>query len=286
MATLESHQSSASLRYRSQAFIESPLFVRFITAVIVINAITLGLETWPPAMERAGGALKIIDRLALIIFTAELAFKLWAFRGDFFRKGWNWFDLIVVGVAWLPAGGPFSVLRALRVLRVLRLLSVVPQMRTVIGALFSALPGMGAIVAVLLLMFYVASVMATKLYGAAFPEWFGSIGASMYTLFQIMTLESWSMGIVRPVMETFPLAWVFFVPFVVVTSFAVLNLFIALIVNSMQTIHEHDLEVAEAVERVAHDEREELLDELQALRAEVRALAAQRVVNLPATDKE
>jgi voltage-gated sodium channel len=286
VAATERQGSNLSLRDRAQVFIESPLFVRFITAVIIVNAITLGLETWPAAMEQAGGVLRIIDRLALIIFTVELTFKLWAFRGDFFRRGWNWFDLIVVGVAWLPAGGPFSVLRALRVLRVLRLLSVVPQMRTVIGALFSALPGMGAIVAVLLLMFYVASVMATKLYGGAFPEWFGSIGASMYTLFQIMTLESWSMGIVRPVMEAFPLAWIFFVPFVVVTSFAVLNLFIALIVNSMQTIHEHDLELAEAVERVAHDEREELLNELRALRAEIRALAAQRVLTTPATYKE
>jgi voltage-gated sodium channel len=269
------------LRARARVFIESPLFVRFITAVIIVNAITLGLETWPPAVERAGGLLMVIDRLALIIFTVELTFKLWAFRGAFFRNGWNWFDLVVVGVAWLPAGGPFSVLRALRVLRVLRLLSVVPQMRTVIGALFSALPGMGAIVAVLLLMFYVASVMATKLYGDAFPEWFGTIGASMYTLFQIMTLESWSMGIVRPVMETFPLAWIFFVPFVVVTSFAVLNLFIALIVNSMQTIHEHDLEVIEGAEKIAHDEREELLLELRALRTEVRALNEQRGAKPP-----
>lgn len=274
------------LRARAQWLVERPAFTQFVTAVIIVNAITLGLETWPPAMERAGAVLVFIDRLALYIFTAELTLKLFAYRLAFFRQGWNWFDLIVVGVAWLPAGGPFSVLRALRVLRVLRLLSVVPQMRTVVGALFSALPGMGAIVAVLLLMFYVASVMATKLYGHAFPEWFGSIGASMYTLFQIMTLESWSMGIVRPVMEAFPLAWIFFVPFVVVTSFAVLNLFIALIVNSMQTIHQHDLEVAEAVERVAHDEREELLHELQALRAEVRALAEQRAVMAPATDKE
>jgi voltage-gated sodium channel len=276
----------AGLRAHVQWLVELPAFTHFVTAVIIINAITLGLETWPPAMERAGALLTFIDRLALYLFTVELSLKLFAYRLAFFRQGWNWFDLIVVGVAWLPAGGPYSVLRALRVLRVLRLLSVVPQMRAVIGALFSALPGMGAIVAVLLLMFYVASVMATKLYGAAFPEWFGSIGASMYTLFQIMTLESWSMGIVRPVMETFPLAWIFFVPFVVVTSFAVLNLFIALIVNSMQTIHEHDLEVAEAVERVAHDEREELLRELQALRAEVRALAEQQVTIAPPTRKE
>ena len=167
-------------------------------------------------------------------------------------------------------------LRALRILRVLRLLSVVPQMRTVVGALFKALPGMGSILAVLLLVFYVAAVMTTKLFGASFPDWFGSVGASMYSLFQIMTLESWSMGIVRPVMDVYPKAWLFFVPFVVITSFAVLNLFIALIVNSMQTIHGtmHDETRREAVaaEDLAHSERETLLSEIRALRDEVRRL--------------
>ncbi len=188
------------------------------------------------------------------------------------NSGWNLFDLVIVGVAWLPSGGALSVLRALRVLRVLRLMSVVPQMRSVIGALLSALPGMGSVVAVLLLVFYVASVMATKLYAEAFPQWFGSIGESMYSLFQIMTLESWSMGIVRPVMEVYPLAWIFFVPFVVVTSFAVLNLFIALIVNSMQAEHMQDRESAEQAERTAHDEREELLEAMRSLQMEVRRL--------------
>lgn len=273
----DSHDvKESSVRARLRRWVETDAFTRFITTVIVINAVTLGLETWPRAMEAAGPVLIVIDRLALWIFTVELSLKLWVYRRDFFRHGWNLFDLVVVGVAWLPSGGPLSVLRALRVLRVLRLLSVVPQMRKVIGALFSALPGMGAVVAVLLLVFYVASVMATKLYGEAFPDWFGSIGESMYTLFQIMTLESWSMGIVRPVMEQYPLSWLFFVPFVVITSFAVLNLFIALIVNSMQTMHEQDrAEVIEA-ERIAHDEREELLMELKSLREEVRALAAGR----------
>ncbi len=255
-----------------QAFVESPGFTRFIVTIIVLNAISLGLETSPAVMDRMGGALLFFDRAALIIYTIELSLKFLVYRLSFFKQGWNVFDLVIVGTAWLPAGGALSVLRALRILRVLRLLSVVPQMRSVIGALFSALPGMGSVVAVLMLVFYVASVMATKLYGAAFPEWFGGIGASMYTLFQIMTLESWSMGIVRPVMEEFPLSWIFFVPFVVVTSFAVLNLFIALIVNSMQAEHMQDREAAEHAEQVAHDEREELLHSMRALREEVRAL--------------
>ena len=172
----------------------------------------------------------------------------------------------------MPTAGPLSVLRAMRILRVLRLISVVPQMRTVIGALFSALPGMGSIVAVLLLVFYIAAVMTTKLFGEAFPQWFGTVGESMYSLFQIMTLESWSMGIVRPVMDEYPFAWVFFVPFVVVTSFAVLNLFIALIVNSMQTIHAKDRETVRELEDATHSEHAGLHVELRALREEVASL--------------
>ena len=261
-----------NLTARLRGIVESRGFNLTITAVIVINAITLGLETSPAAMAAAGPVLLAIDAAALWVYTVEIGLKLWLFRGRFFRDGWNNFDFVIVAIAWLPAAGPLSVLRALRIMRVLRLLSVVPQMRSVIGALFRALPGMGSIVAVLGLIFYVAAVMATKLFGEAFPEWFGSIGASMYSLFQIMTLESWSMGIVRPVMEEYPGAWAFFVPFIVITSFAVLNLFIALIVNSMQSLQAETRESLHAEAVVAHDERELLLHKIESLTAEVRQM--------------
>jgi voltage-gated sodium channel len=252
--------------------VESRAFSTAITAVIIINAITLGLETSPRAMAAIGPWLYAIDTVALWIFTLELGLKLAAWRTRFFRDGWNLFDLAIVAIAWLPAAGPLAVLRALRIMRILRLISIVPQMRTVVGALFRALPGMGSIVAVLLLVYYVAAVMATKLFGAAFPELFGSIGASMFSLFQVMTLESWSMGIVRPVMDVHPQAWLFFVPFIVVTSFTVLNLFIALIVNSMQTLQSRSQENMRAEAVVAHDEREALARQLDALTTEVVAL--------------
>ncbi len=215
-----------------------------------------------------------MDRTAISIFCAELLLRLWVYRWRFFTGGWNIFDFVIVIVSLLPAAGPFSVLRSLRILRVLRLISVVPQMRTVVGALFQSLPGMVSIVAVLILVFYVAAVMSTTIFGADFPEFFGSVGGSMYSLFQIMTLESWSMGIVRPVMEEFPAAWVFFVPFVVVTSFAVLNLFIALIVNSMQAAHEADMASAAEIAEVAHDERVQLQNSINKLSIEVRELKA------------
>jgi len=184
-------------------------------------------------MAAAGRLLYALDVAALAIFIVEIAAKLFVYRLSFFRNSWNVFDFTIVAVSLLPAGEGLSVLRALRILRALRLISMVPQMRLVVQALLSAIPAMGSVIALLALIFYVAAVIATKLYGADFPEWFGSIGASLYTLFQIMTLESWSMGIVRPVMEVHPYAWIFFVPFILVITFAVLNLFIAIVVNSM-----------------------------------------------------
>jgi voltage-gated sodium channel len=267
---------AASARGWLHGIVESRAFNVAITAVIVLNAVTLGLETWPPAMAAAGPVLLALDKAALWIFTIELTLKIWVYRSRFTRDGWNVFDLVIVTIAWLPATGPLSVLRALRIMRVLRLLSVVPQMRAVIGALFRALPGMGSIVAVLMLVFYIAAVMATKLFGEQFPLWFGTIGESMFSLFQIMTLESWSMGIVRPVMEYYPGAWAFFVPFIVVTSFTVLNLFIALIVNSMQSLQAETTEEIRTEASVAHDEREMLLQRLDTLTDEVRKLREQK----------
>ena len=255
-----------------KSIVESRGFTLAVTIVIAINAITLGLETWPPAMKAAGPLLLALDTLALWFFTVEIGLKIWLYRGRFFRDPWSIFDFVIVAIAWMPSSGPLSVLRALRIVRALRLLSIVPQMRTVIGALFRALPGMGSVIAVLALVFYVAAVMATKLFAADFPEWFGSIGASMYSLFQIMTLESWSMGIVRPVMEQHPYAWLFFVPFIIVTSFAVLNLFIALIVNSMQTMQVETNENVKAEALAAHDEREVLSRQIEALTAEIRQI--------------
>lgn len=267
-------------RDRLRAVLESSRFQNAIIAVIVVNAITLGLETSPSAMATAGGLLYAIDQIALLIFVLEIAAKLYVYRTSFFRNAWNVFDFVIVAVALVPAGEGLAVVRALRILRALRLISLVPQMRLVVQALLSAIPAMSSVIALLSLIFYVAAVMSTKLFGKDFPEWFGTIGASLYTLFQIMTLESWSMGIVRPVMEKHPYAWAFFVPFILVITFAVLNLFIAIVVNSMTQ--------ASAAEQAAGDDatppsgpspvataRQEdvaaLVTEVRALRSELRA---------------
>jgi voltage-gated sodium channel len=273
--TEEDMQTAADSDWRARlgAWVESARVQRLITVLILINAVTLGLETSERAVAAAGDLLYVLDRAVVAVFVVEIGSKLVAFRGRFWRSGWNVFDFLVVAVSVIPAGEQFAVLRALRVLRVLRLTTVVPQMRQVVGSLLGALPGMASIIGVLMLIFYVAGVMATKLFGEQFPDDFGSVAISMYTLFQIMTLESWSEAIVRPVMEIYPYAWLFFIPFIVITAFAVLNLFMALIVDSMQKLHEAEWQEERAeLEEVGARERAAIESEVAALRREVAAL--------------
>ncbi|SDG37248.1 ion transporter [Pelagibacterium luteolum] len=262
------------MRGQLALFLSSRRWEQFIIAVIVINAITLGLETSPEIMAAIGPALIALDSVILAIFVVEIALRLYANGLKFFRDPWSIFDFAIVAIALIPSSGPFTVLRALRILRVLRLISVVPSLRKVIGGLISALPGLGSIFVLLLLVFYVFAVMSTKLYGPTFPEWFGSIGASLYTLFQVMTLESWSMGIVRPVMDVHPEAWMFFIPFIACTAFTVLNLFIGVIVSAMQEEHDSN---AEADRAAIHSETGLVLAEVKALRAEVAELRKERL---------
>jgi voltage-gated sodium channel len=258
---------------RLATLVESQRFEQAIVILIIINAVSLGLETSSAVMAQAGGLIMAVDRIILGVFVVELIARFAVYRGAFFRSPWRIFDLFVVGIALIPSAGAFSVLRALRILRVMRLISVVPSLRRVIGGLLAALPGMGSIMMLLGLFFYVFSVMATKLFGATFPEWFGSIAASAYSLFQIMTLESWSMGIVRPVMDVYPWAWAFFIPFILCTTFTVLNLFIGVIVSAMQK--EHDEEAA-SDRATLHDDQTAILTELGKLREEIKALRAER----------
>jgi voltage-gated sodium channel len=273
--TAEAVGRPLNFRARIERIVSSDTAQRLITTAILINAVTLGIETSDRAMEIAGPLLVAIDHIVLGIFVVELLAKLFAFRLRFFRSGWNWFDLAIVGVSLLPATGSLSVLRALRILRVLRLLSVVPSMRTVVEALLSALPGMGAIVAVLLLIFYVGSVLVTKLFGDSFPDMFGTIGRSMLVLFQLMTLDGWSQEIVKPVMEQYPQAWIFFVPFIVLTSFAVLNLFIGVIVESLQSFSEaRQAEQLDAAKAEAHEDAVQLEAEIRQLRRDVSEIRA------------
>ncbi|WP_170426260.1 ion transporter [Ruegeria arenilitoris] len=246
---------------RLLTIIEAPAFGKFITGVIIFNAVLLGMETSPTLMEIAGPVIVTLDSLCLAIFVAEIVMKLVATGRRFFTNGWNVFDFVIVGIALVPGGSGLSVLRALRILRVLRVISVAPRLRRVVEGFISALPGMASVFLLMAILFYIGAVISTKLFSQSFPDWFGDLGLSAYTLFQIMTLESWSMGIVRPVMEVYPYAWLFFVPFIMVTTFAVVNLLVGLIVNSMQDAHHAEDEVKtdayrdEVLERLESIER-------------------------------
>ncbi|MGY6548541.1 MAG: ion transporter [Roseinatronobacter sp.] len=262
-------------RARTAAFLDQPLVRNGILGVIVFNALLLGLETSRSVMAVAAPVIGTLDRLCLSIFVIEIALKLHAQRGAFWRSGWNLFDFLIVGVALVPGAQAFSVLRALRILRLLRVVSVSPNLRRVVEGFIRALPGMGSVFLLMGMLFYIGAVMATTLFRDSFPEWFGDLGNSAYSLFQIMTLESWSMGIVRPVMEIHPFAWAFFIPFIMVTTFAVVNLLVGLIVNSMQDAH------AEESNQATEDYRDEVLKRLAAIEARLAAQSGTDAIGAP-----
>ncbi len=256
--------SRPALRDRLGAFVTNPGTQTFILGVILFNALLLGLETSVAAMDLAGPLILALDRICLVIFVLEIGIKIFARRLRFFTNGWNLFDFVIIGISLIPAAHGLSVLRALRILRLFRVISVAPALRRVVEGLINALPGMGSVFLLMGLIFYVGAVMATKLFGAGFPDWFGTLGRSAYSLFQIMTLESWSMGIVRPVMEIYPYAWAFFVTFILITTFAVVNLVVGLIVNSMQDAHHAD------ADKATDHYRDEVLNRLNAIESLLR----------------
>jgi voltage-gated sodium channel len=260
-------------RRRLADWIDTKPIQRAITLLILINALVLGLETSDQIMAAWGPWLIAADHLILGVFVVEISLRILAHGLAFFRDPWSLFDFSVVAIALVPASESWAVLRSLRVLRVMRLLSTVPSMRRVVAGLLAAIPGLGSVFAVICIIFYVGAVVATNLFGERFPEWFGSLGESAYTLFQVMTLESWSMGIARPVMEAYPWAWGFFVIFILVSTFTLLNLFIAVIVNAIQSEQEAE-QVQNTARVVDHidDETRTLQSELRELRTELRAL--------------
>lgn len=238
------------MQNRLKQCVESAWFSKTIMALIIINAVILGMETYPGIMAQYGVALKTIDHAILWVFVAELGLRLVVYRLRFFRDPWSIFDTIVVAIAFMPANEAFAVLRAARVLRVLRLISIFPRLKRVVEGLIGAIPGIGSIGAILMIVFYVFAVMATKLFGAEYPDWFGSLHGSFFTLFQIMTLEGWA-DIVREIMKTHPQAWIFFVIYILAATFTVLNLFIAVIVDAMQRQHQaEEQEEQDTIKRI------------------------------------
>lgn len=253
-------------KHKIEAFVNSPAIQHFIVFLIVLNAILLGLETNADIVDSVGQELVLIDHAILLIFTLEIVL-LMASRGlKYFRDPWCVFDFLVVGISLVPATESLSVLRSLRVLRVLRLINKVESMKRVVGGLLSSLPGLGSVFSLILIVFYVAGVIATNEFGKEFPDYFGSLSNTFFTLFQVMTLESWSDGVARPVMEKFPYAWIFFVLFILIATFVVVNLFIAVIVDSLTSSSEENIGMSQ------HQHASPLAHEVRAMREELAEL--------------
>ena len=267
---MENKMSYAQRNFPGLAtWLETPLVQRSLIALILVNAVILGLETSQSLMADWGPWLVAADRAILAVFVVEIALRLVVHRFNYFRDPWNVFDFTVVAIALIPASGPLAVLRALRVLRVLRLITMVPSMKRVVGGLLSALPGLGSVSAIIGIIFYVSAVIATKLFAGHFPELFGDLGRTAFTLFQVMTLEGWAMEVVRPVMAIYPLAWIFFLLFILASTFTLLNLFIAVIVNAIQQEH------GDEAKPVVQSEIAALRREIAALRNQLQSIGPQ-----------
>jgi len=265
---IEHHIAKTGWQQKVEDFVDNTIIQHAIVVLIILNAALLGLETSQDVMHAYGAELVLLDHFILGIFILELVLLIIARGTDFFKDPWSVFDFIVIAIALVPATESLSVLRALRVLRVLRLINKVESMRKVVGGLMSCLPSLASVVSLILIIFYVSAVIATNLFGQEFPELFGGMGNTAFTLFQVMTLESWSDGIARPVMEKFPYAWIFFIFFILIATFVIVNLFIAVIVDSLTSGSSSEDSQA------ARDQSDVLQSEMQAMRQELRELKA------------
>ena len=258
----------SKVRAKIHQFIYGPVGERIILGLIILNSVVLGLETSPAAMAWGGGLISGLDKIFLGLFVLEMVLKVASDPRPFFRNGWDIFDLIVIALSVFPYQGHLSMLRALRIARVLRLVSVAPRLRVVVESIIKSLPSLGWVSALLAVIFYIFAVLGTTVFGQVFPDWFGSIPASLYTLFQILTMDSWSSGIGRSVIAEFSHAYLFFVPFIFLSSFVILNVFIAIIVNYLS-------QVSSQVEKSKDQEPNEMVVAIERLTAEILALKKQ-----------
>lgn len=257
------------VRNQVKQIVEKRFFQNFIITLIILNSITIGFETSEVIMLSIGNTLLLIDKVILFAFVIEMGLKLYAYRFSFFKSGWNVFDFSIVAIALLPASGSLAILRSLRIFRSLRLLKNLPKLRFIVESLLHSLPSIGWIFVLLALFFYVFAVIGTKLFGSEFPEWFGTLGASMFSLFQIMTLEGWA-EIARNVMIKYPFANIYFIVFILLASYTTLNIFIAIVVNTMSEVQLRvSREEVVKIESFIQDENEELRNDIRNIKEQI-----------------
>lgn len=255
---------------------DSTVFQNIVLGVIIFNTVIMGVQTisnLPPVLATV---LSVLDIVCLGVFIAEMVLKIAAYGLSYFRDGWNWFDMIIIlvsvfsGLSFLSALRVFRVLRVFRSLKALRSMKLVSSMKhlqVIILALLRAIPSILWTGLLMVLVYYIFAVIGVSAFGEAFPEWFGNLGRAMYTLFQVMTLESWSMGISRPVMEVFPVAWVYFITFVLISSFIVMNVVVGIVVNSIS-----EVTTEEKHSEGSADEKSDISGEIKALKEHIEKL--------------
>lgn len=218
----------------------SKIFKNTIVLIILINSIVLGLITSDAIYAKFGKILEFILSTSVVIFTIEIILRIIAKGWRFFLNGWNIFDFLLVAIAFMPDTGAAITFRVFRVLRALRMVSSLKKLRHIVSAILVSAPHVFWAAVLLMIIFYIFGIMGQNLFHEEFPQWFGTLGETVYTLFQVTTLESWSMGIARPVMKVFPWAWCYFVPFVMISSYIVLNVVVGVVVNATSDLSDDD----------------------------------------------
>ena len=265
---------TGTLRTKLKIFFESGFFQNFIVTVIILNSVLIGAETSPAVMDSIGPYIDFFDLVILVLFTIEIILKIFVYRLSFFKNSWNLFDFGIVAISIVPAAGSFAVFRALRIIRTLRLLKSIPRLRLIIESLLKSIPSIGWITVLLAIVYYTFSVIGVNIFGNQYPEYFGSLGTSLFTLFQIMTLESWSSAIARPIMDGVPFAAIYFISFILIATYTTLNIFIAIVVNTMNEVSLKDLqEEEEHIKDFVRDENMKIHSQLNLLSKKLDELA-------------
>lgn len=252
---------------------DSKTFKNAIVLVILVNSIVLGLITSDTIYSKFGDILELILSACVVVFTVEIILRIIAKGWRFFLNGWNIFDFLLVAIAFMPESGAAITFRIFRVLRALRMVSSMKRLRHIVAAILVSAPHVFWAAVLLMIIFYIFGIMGQNLFHETFPQWFGTLGETIYTLFQVTTLESWSMGIARPVMEVHPYAWCYFVPFVMLSSYIVLNVVVGVVVNACGNLSDED-DVAKLKEEVEAKNvtNAEIMEELQRMRAHIQRL--------------
>jgi len=219
---------------------QNKIFEFIVISIIVFSALITGAKTYDIGSTMAN-VVAWLDMLITVFFLIEILIRMSSEPRffDFFKKGWNIFDFIIVTASLLPVEGNDTVLlaRLLRIFRVLRLVSVIPELRILIGALIKAMPRMGYIVLLMFIIFYIYAAIGSFMFESINPILWGNISISMLTLFRVATFEDWT-DVMYETMTEYPLSWIFYLSFIFLTAFVFLNMMIGVILDVMQREHE------------------------------------------------